>query len=273
MYDTAEMLLRDCSISAVIIASPTRTHLSNLALAVEKRKAVFVEKPLVSSLAEIEEIERLAAVTRIPIMVGFNRRYWEPVRRLRKRVQDGSGSSRAEAQLVLSTDIGAWSPICEAGDPLDDLTCHQLDVLHYVFNGEIVTIRARWLDVRAIKLQVRLADGTMAKILSNHGHIYQESIFVRQGQDEYEIRGDSERLTPARGVERRILDAYDALRRRLFGQAFSLRRSYELELASFVDCIRTGRTPRPDVFDGIWAARAVLAVRESAATGGKEVFL
>jgi predicted dehydrogenase len=145
--------------------------------------------------------------------------------------------------------------------------------LRYVFNGEIETIRARWIDIRAIEVRVRLDDGTMAKILSSHGHISQESISVWHGEEEYAIRMGSERLTPARGVERRILDIYDALRRRLFGHASSLRRSYELELTGFVDCIRTGRTPRPDVSDGVWAARAVLAARESAATGGKEVFL
>jgi predicted dehydrogenase len=195
------------------------------------------------------------------------------VRRLRKRIQDGSCGAPATAQLVLGTDIGAWSPVCEAGDPLDDLTCHQLDILRYVFDGEIETIRARWSDVREIEVQARLADGTMAKALSSHGLISQESILVRHGEDEYAIRMGSERLTPARGVERRIFDIYDALRRRLFGHATSLRRSYELELTGFVDCIRADRTPRPDVFDGIRAARAVLAARESAAAGGKEVFL
>ncbi|MGA2767363.1 MAG: hypothetical protein ABSF24_03495 [Candidatus Bathyarchaeia archaeon] len=59
------------------------------------------------------------------------------------------------------TDIQAWSPIHGAVDPLDDLGSHQLDLLSFIYNREIVAISAVWIDAQAIQMDGSAACNVM----------------------------------------------------------------------------------------------------------------
>ena len=65
----------------------------------------------------------------------------------------------------------------------------------------------------------------------------------------------SERIRPAAGLVRAVLDLSDAFRRRLRGQRSSLRSSYEHQLIRFLDNVRTGTVPRPGIDDGVAVIR------------------
>lgn len=66
-------------IDAVFIATPARTHYEILKCAIEEGKHIFVEKPLVTSYRQGEEIKTLASQKRVIIQVGhverFNKAY------------------------------------------------------------------------------------------------------------------------------------------------------------------------------------------------------
>jgi predicted dehydrogenase len=182
-------------------------------------------------------------------------------------------SDRLSASLVLITNLKGWSPISGPSDALDDLGSHQLDLLRYVLNREIQAISARWTNNDAIRMQVRLSGGGTADCLAAHSDAFEESMTIGLAQGRYRIRTDSDRMQPASGRIRFLLDFADTIRRRLFRGRLSFDDSYRRELVSFFDCVRTGKTPQPSFQDGIAAIRAAEAARRSAVGGGKEVLI
>ncbi|HMH36605.1 MAG TPA: Gfo/Idh/MocA family oxidoreductase, partial [Streptosporangiaceae bacterium] len=113
----ADAILGDPGIDAVIIASPTPTHVDLLTACARAGKAVLCEKPIDLDLARVdacwEDIKGLNATA----MVGFNRRFDPTFAEMRERVTGGE-IGRLEQLLITSRDP-APAPaayIAEAGD-------------------------------------------------------------------------------------------------------------------------------------------------------------
>lgn len=66
------ILVEDPQVDAIMIASPQQTHREIALAALAKRKPVFCEKPLGSSLDDARAMTRAAEASQIPNMVGFN---------------------------------------------------------------------------------------------------------------------------------------------------------------------------------------------------------
>ena len=60
---------------AVLIATPTATHIDLLALCLDAEKPVLCEKPIDLSLARVNAFRARLTDTDIPIMLGFVRRF------------------------------------------------------------------------------------------------------------------------------------------------------------------------------------------------------
>jgi predicted dehydrogenase len=78
--ETTADLLVDGNVDAVFVLSRHDSHANYVCLAIKGAKAVFVEKPLATTLEELETIEktvadRLSAGEPAFLMVGFNRRF------------------------------------------------------------------------------------------------------------------------------------------------------------------------------------------------------
>jgi predicted dehydrogenase len=269
-FTSAEMLLHKARIEGVIVATPPATHGAIAALALRAGLPVLVEKPLAPSLAEAKQLEHLVAASTGSIMVGFSRRYWSPVRELRDTVA-ARNPSEALARCIIASNIDAWAPISGMIDVLDDLGPHQFDTLRYVFDREISAISARWIDAQAIDMRVKLGQGVVAECQAAYGLRSHESIHLRFPGGDYRMHADSERIAPAAGQIRCLLDFSDAIQRRLLGRKTSIHRSFEQQLASFCHYARTTGSPEPGIAAGLAVTRAIEAARTSAANGGVEV--
>ena len=85
--DASELFTSD--IDAVVIATPVKTHYTLAKEALLSGKHVLVEKPLTTSVAEAEELVRLAAAQERVLMVGHTFEYNPAVNELRKLVRSG----------------------------------------------------------------------------------------------------------------------------------------------------------------------------------------
>ncbi|MBA7523109.1 Inositol 2-dehydrogenase/D-chiro-inositol 3-dehydrogenase [subsurface metagenome] len=68
-------LLQDPQIDLAFIGTRHNLHYPMVIAAVKNEKAVFVEKPLCLKPEELEDIRKEVAKKKIPVIVGFNRRY------------------------------------------------------------------------------------------------------------------------------------------------------------------------------------------------------
>jgi predicted dehydrogenase len=204
-------------------------------------------------------------------MMGFNQRYWEPVSKLRKLLHERARADVLSARFVMTSNVCAWQSISEVGDPLDDLGSHLFDLVRYIFAREIYSVSAQWDGRQSIEMRARLDGDIVAICTAAHSKVTRESLTICCRGERFSIRLGSERVQPAGGLIRRVLDFSDTVDRRVRGIRSSLRCSYQQQLALFLNCVRTGITPEPGIEDGIASIRAVEAARKSAAAGGIEV--
>ncbi|MEH7545258.1 MULTISPECIES: Gfo/Idh/MocA family oxidoreductase [Bacillaceae] len=86
--DPLEMM-QDPNVDAVIIASPARTHASNVIAAAKNGKAVFCEKPMAITLEEADEVLQVVKEMKVPLQVGFNRRFSKGFKSAHEEIVDG----------------------------------------------------------------------------------------------------------------------------------------------------------------------------------------
>ena len=82
-------IISDPSINAIVIATPTHTHYSLARLALMAGKHVYVEKPLARGYLQAQELNYLASVKNLTLMVGHLLLYHPAVNRLRDLVYKG----------------------------------------------------------------------------------------------------------------------------------------------------------------------------------------
>jgi myo-inositol 2-dehydrogenase/D-chiro-inositol 1-dehydrogenase len=265
--ERADALFARREVDAAIIATPPETHGAIARLGLEAGVPLLVEKPLATTIADAAAIAALAQATGTPVMVGFNRRWWPPAERLRELLGERR-STPALAELAFVGVAERWVAIDGLTDLLDDLGSHQFDLLRFLFGAEIETVSATRVAPHEIRMVAQLADGTAARCRLAHAGISEESVRVTTTGGRYRIHATSGRVTPADGPARVGLDLSARIWRRATGARNPLLCSFERELRAFVAAVREGIEPRPGAADGVVAARAVTAARESLAHGG-----
>src|SRR6185503_12022065 len=70
-----ETCLKNKAIQGVVIATPTPTHFSIAKVALENGKHVLIEKPLASTVQQVEALQKLASQHSLTLMVGHLLRY------------------------------------------------------------------------------------------------------------------------------------------------------------------------------------------------------
>src|SRR5215212_8357931 len=100
--DTA---LRDSNVDAVIIASSTDTHADLAIAAARSGKAIFCEKPIDLSLRRVDACLAAVKKAKVPMFVGFNRRFDPSFSALRSRIARGE-IGEVEQVIITSRDPG-----------------------------------------------------------------------------------------------------------------------------------------------------------------------
>ena len=103
----AGAVLADPRVDAVVVASPTPTHVDLLTRAVHAGKAVLCEKPIDLDLAKVDACWQQIGGSSPVVMVGFNRRFDPSFRGMRERVHAGE-LGRLEQLCIVSRDPAAW---------------------------------------------------------------------------------------------------------------------------------------------------------------------
>ena len=87
--DSSDVLLRQ-DLDAVFVCSPDYLHRSHAGAALEAGVAVYLEKPMGITIAECDEILRLAAHGQTKLYLGHNMRHMDFVVTMKKLITDGA---------------------------------------------------------------------------------------------------------------------------------------------------------------------------------------
>lgn len=88
-YDSAEDLVAQRDVEAVVIASPSKFHASATVTAAAAGKHIFCEKPSALTLEEADAAQRAAAKAGVMLQIGFMRRYDPAYSQAKKRIEAG----------------------------------------------------------------------------------------------------------------------------------------------------------------------------------------
>jgi len=137
-----ENVLGDASIDAVVVASPTPTHVDLLTRAVDAGKAVLCEKPIDLDIARVDACRAGIGALADRVMLGFNRRFDPSFADIRGRVQ--AGEIGTLEQLTIISRDPAPPPagyVATSGGLFRDMTIHDFDMARF-FLGDVVEVSA-----------------------------------------------------------------------------------------------------------------------------------
>lgn len=143
-------LLNNAEIDAVVIASPNDTHSRILLDIMESGRAlpILVEKPICTSLADAEALEKAAESYGAPIWVAMEYRYMPPVAELITATHEGrlgkpSMLSITEHRFPFLDKVDSWNRFNErTGGTLVEKCCHFFDLMRLILNDEPVRVYA-----------------------------------------------------------------------------------------------------------------------------------
>lgn len=151
---TLDEMLSDKSIQLIVVATPNDSHFSYTKAALEAGRDVVVDKPMTPTLAEAEELVRLAKKHGRLISVYQDRRYDGAFLTVKKLVESGALGNVAEYEarfdrFRLDAKPGAWREVADfpAAGVLWDLGPHLLDGALVLF-GEPQSVYAAALKQR-----------------------------------------------------------------------------------------------------------------------------
>ncbi|HET6174189.1 MAG TPA: Gfo/Idh/MocA family oxidoreductase [Gaiellales bacterium] len=170
-----------CGIDALVIATPTPTHVPMIQLAARAGLPAFCEKPVALDLtaldAAIDDVERAG----ILVQIGFQRRFDAGYRAARQALTGGAlGRLLIARAATHDPSPPAETYIAGSGGIFRDLHIHDFDALRFVTGEEIVEVYADgavretpWFadhdDVDVAAAVLKLSGGALA-ILSGTRH-------------------------------------------------------------------------------------------------------
>ncbi len=135
---TAEEIINDTEIDAVVVATPVFTHFTLAKKALENGKHVLIEKPMTSTVAEAEELIELAAKKGLTLMADHTFLYTGAVQKMKELVDNGMvGTLRYFDSSRIN--LGLFQPDVNV---LWDLAPHDISILTYLITETPVSINA-----------------------------------------------------------------------------------------------------------------------------------
>ncbi|EWS80314.1 inositol 2-dehydrogenase [Brachybacterium phenoliresistens] len=270
-------VFRPGAVDAVIIASPTPTHVDLIAAAVEAGLPVLCEKPIDLDIARVEALRPVVAGAGVPVAIGFNRRFDAHFLAARDRVAAGEIGD-LEQLTIVSRDPAA--PPAEyvgvSGGIFRDMTIHDLDMARFFLPdiAEVSAVGTVMFDAGAREhgdadtavTTLRASTGAIVTIVnSRHSAVgYDQRIEAFGGKGMLQVANAPSSLVSFSGAQ--SVEAKPPY------QEFFLERysqAYASELAEFLKLARGEESASPTFDDGRAALLLADAAQRSADEGAR----
>lgn len=263
---SAEELIGDPGVEAVLIASPDFTHAALALACLGAGKPVLCEKPLAVTAHDARQVvEAELAVGRRLLQVGFMRRYDPGFVDLRRAVTEGKIGAVRLIHAVHRNASNATST--DDAGLITGSMVHELDMIPWLVDSEITAIR--------VESPVRqgFRDPQLATLWTRNGVMASIEVFVNAGYG-YDVRCEAVgalgtvSLAAASPVSSRIAGVEGRVVRSDFVAHFA--DAYRVELGAWALAAASGTVSGPSAWDGYVAqaaAEAGVASLTSASAG------
>ncbi|MFB3785825.1 MAG: Gfo/Idh/MocA family protein [bacterium] len=281
-YTSYHDLLMEAGIDAVLLATPAPQHFGMASEALRAGKHVYVEKPMTLTVAEAETLVQQAETAVRTLMVGHLLEYHPAVHYLKSLIDKGDlgdllylYSKRLNLGVVRKEENALWSlaphdisvilyllgcepeRITASGQALLQPGIEDVVFVYLQFpQGRMAQIHVSWLDPHKERKLVVVGSKKMAVFDDMHPsekiRVYDKSAIVQ-----WSNANSIEAISVRHGeIQIPVIDNYEPLNK---------------ELQHFVDCVRTGETPRSDGHDGLRVIRVLEKAGRSLKANGKMI--
>ena len=276
--ETHQTVLDDPSIDGVVIATPAASHFPLAKEVLDAGKHVFVEKPLATKVAEVDELSRRATEQNLVVMTGHTFVYNSAVRHVKRLIDSGElgelryiYSQRLNLGRIRSDIDALWNfaphdiSIIQywLGDPepisigrqgmaymqegIDDVVFLNLE-----YPGKVIAnIHVSWLDPQKVRKMIIVGSRKMVvydDIAENKLLIYDKGI------DRRAILGENMDFDNPEGPQ------FDYRSGDILMPEVKFAEPVRVEAEHFANCIRNSQEP----LTGLSHARTVVSILERA---------
>jgi predicted dehydrogenase len=256
---------------AVFITNPSSRHLSTALPFLQKGTPLFIEKPLASSLEELRDFQNVFDQHPVPLLVGYNLRFYEPLRVLRSALTAGRIGRPLNLQAHVGQYLPDWRPAQDyrkgvtarkdlGGGVLLELS-HEIDYARWLM-GEITAVSGMSGRLGDLEVDVEDSADILLKFKSGAiGHIHMDMI-DRAKTRWCRILGTEGTLTwDLLTHEVCLFTSKDSLWEPLYAKAPDPDESYRDEQKHFFRCVRGEDVPLVSLADGARVLEIVSMVR------------
>jgi myo-inositol 2-dehydrogenase / D-chiro-inositol 1-dehydrogenase len=275
-FGSAEDVLASPVVDAVLIATATPTHADYIEMAIAAGKAVLCEKPIDLNLARVNACSAKIKGTKLPIQLGFNRRY-DPGHSAARAAMLAGEIGELHQVIITSRDPGLppKAYLEAAGGLFRDMTIHDFDLARFMLGEEPVEVFAlagalidpvlgkELNEIDSAMIIMRTASGKQCHINNSRTAVYGYDQRVELMGTKGMLLSDNRKPHELRRYTATTTETSQPY------QFFFLERYLEAfmaEIDGFVDCVEKGAQPLASFEDGrralILAEAAYVSLRE-----------
>jgi inositol 2-dehydrogenase len=269
--DYRQLLARE-DIQAVVIATPTSTHVQVIIDAAAAGKHIFSEKPLSQTLPECDRALAAVKAAGVKLQMGFMRRFDPPYRAAKQKIDEGVIGTpvmfKSTGRDPVRTSL-EFARRENSGGMILDMGVHDFDTARWLMGSEVTRVQTEGGclvypelkdvgDIDNAVINLRFANGGIGNIDLSRNAVYGYDIHT-------EVLGSEGSLLIGRLQQTAVLvmtrqgvthDTVPYFLER-FGEA------YAAEIREFVRCITQGGEPSPTGLDARQATAIGIAATRS----------
>jgi predicted dehydrogenase len=276
-------MVENPEINAIAIATHGETHYHLAKRAIENGKHVFVEKPMTMVADESLQLYKLAKENKLTLMVGHILLYAGPAEYIKKSIEDGEMGDICYLDSIRVN----LQPFREDINVIWDLAPHDISLAMYLLGKDPISTRVI-AESYISDNQENIAFGVLNfpdKTISHFHLSWLAPMKMRQtiivGSKKMVVYDDIDALSKVRIYDKGVDIASDpsglterqliCRKGNMFCPKLDDREPLMKEVMHFIDCVKTGKTPRSDGINGWKVVKVLEAMQESIRTGGNEV--
>lgn len=296
-YGDVAKMLREAKPEAALVCTPHPLHAAPTVAAADGGVHVLVEKPLAANLRDCDAMIAAAARASVQLGVISQRRWYEPVQRLKAAIEAGKigkpalglflmYSWREPAYYQSDPWRGRWDT--EGGGVLVNQSPHHLDLLRW-FMGPVAEVSGYWANINHPTVEVddtavaslRFSGGGLGAIITSVAQ--RPGIYAKihvHGSNGASVGVETDRgatfIAGMTGIteppvtdiwtipgEENLLAHFQAGDRDRFRTMDPLVHYHALQIRDFLQAIRQGRPPRVTGADGRAVVEMFTAIYQS----------
>ena len=284
VYKTLDEFLSDSEVEIVNICTPSGLHHEQIIAAANAKKNVIVEKPIVITSEQIDNVIKAVEENQIKIEVISQLRFTYSIKTLKKAIDEGKLGKiyiadyrmkwyRSPEYYAQAGWRGTWA--MDGGGALMNQGIHGIDLMQYLMGG----VKSLIADCRTMKHDIEVEDTANILVEYNNGAIgvFQATTVAKPGYNR-RIEIHAEKGTVVLSDDTIESWDIDDMEKPELGVSMAKSGSsamsfsemhHRLQFLDLIEAIENDRSPLVDIYEGTNPVRVILAAYKSSKDNSK----